>query len=94
MNAHEYTYGTSGKDPDSAMVELRFRPDQLSNTIHPDRFKRFKLVIALSRRFLNHQDSSRITKVLLRITLVHPVCARALLRIMVVHHYLINLGES
>ena len=55
---HEYTYGAPKNEPDSAMAELRFRPCLQSTTIHPKGFKRFKIVIALSWRFRNHQDSS------------------------------------
>ena len=64
-NDHEYYHGTTRNDPDPATVELRFRPLPQSNTIHPDEFKRFKLVVALSWRLPNHQESSRITTVLL-----------------------------
>ena len=64
-NDHEYDHDTTRNDPDPATVELRLRPRPQSNTIHPDEFKRFKLVVALSWRFPNHQDSSRITTVLL-----------------------------
>ena len=64
-NDHEYYHDTTRNDPDPATVELRFRPRPQSNTIHTDEFKRFKLVVALSWRFSNHQDSSRITTVLL-----------------------------
>ena len=64
-NDHEYYHGTTRNDPDPATVELRFRPRPQSNTIHPDEFKRFKLVVALSWRLPNHQESSRITTVLL-----------------------------
>ena len=65
-NDHEYYHGTTRNDPDPATVELRFRPRPQSNTIHPDEFKRFKLVVALSWRLPNHQESSRITTVLLQ----------------------------
>ena len=81
-------------DPDPATVELRLRPRPQSNTIHPDEFKRFKLVVALSSRFPNHQDSSRITTVLLRFTPVHHDGATALLRIMPMHPDLTNRGKS
>ena len=47
-NDHEYYHGTTRNDPDPATVELRFRPRPQPNTIHPDEFKRFKLVVALS----------------------------------------------
>ena len=53
-------------EPDSATVELRFRPRPQSTTIHPECFKRFKIVVALSWRYPNRQDSSRITTVLVR----------------------------
>ena len=43
---HEYTYGTNRNDPDSAKVELRFRPHPQSTRIHPDKFKRFKIAVA------------------------------------------------
>ena len=48
-------------------VELRFRPGPQSTTIRPKSFKRFKIVVALSGRFPNHQDSSQFTTVLLRL---------------------------
>ena len=64
-NDHEYYHGTTRNDPDPATVELRFRPRPQSNTIHTDEFKRFKLVVALSWRLPNHQESSGITTVLL-----------------------------
>ena len=54
-NDHEYYHGATRNDPDLATVELRFRPRPQSNTIHPDEFKRFKLVVALSWRLPNHQ---------------------------------------
>ena len=69
-------------DPDLATVELRPRPRPQSSTIHPDKFKRFKLVVALSSRFPNHHDSSRIITVLLRLMRVHHDGATVLLRIM------------
>ena len=58
-------YGAATNEPDAATVELRFRPRPQSTTIHPECFKRFKIVVALSA---NRQDSSRITTVLLRFT--------------------------
>ena len=64
-NDHEYYHGTTKNDPDTATVELWFRPRPQSNTIRPHEFKQFKLVVALSWRFLNHKDSSWITMVLL-----------------------------
>ena len=64
-NDHEYYHDATRNDPDPATVELRFRPRPQSNTIHPDEFKRFKLVVALSWRLPNHQESSRITTMLL-----------------------------
>ena len=67
-NDHEYTYGATKNEPDFATVELRFRPCPQSTTIHPECFKRFKIVIALLWRFQNRKDSSRITTVLLRFT--------------------------
>ena len=62
-NDHKYYHDATRNNP--ATVELRFRPSPQSNTIHPDEFKRFKLVVALSWRLPNHQESSRITTVLL-----------------------------
>ena len=70
-NDDEYYHGASRNDPNPATVELRPRPHPQSNTIHPDKFKWFKLVVALSLRFRNHHNSSRITTVLLRLTPVH-----------------------
>ena len=58
-NDYEYYHDTTRNDSDPATVELRLRPRTQSNTIHPDEFKRFKLVVALSWRFPN----SRGTKV-------------------------------
>ena len=58
-NGHDYTCGAVTNEPDSATVELRFRPRPQSTTIHPECFKRFKIVVALSGRFPNRQDSSR-----------------------------------
>ena len=61
-----YSYGATKNEPDATTVELRCRPRPKSTTIHPECFKWFKTVVALSWRFLNHQDSSHITTVLLR----------------------------
>ena len=66
-NAQEWPrfhHGATKIEPDSATVELRFRPRPQSTTIHPECFKRVKIVVALSWRFPNHQDSPRITTVL------------------------------
>ena len=65
-NGNDSTHGATKIDPDSATVELRFGPRPQSTTIHPECFKRFKIVVALSWRFPNRQDSSRITTVLVR----------------------------
>ena len=65
-NGHDSTHGATQIESDSATVELRFRPCPQSTTIYPECFKRFKIVIALSWRFPNSQDSSRITTVLVR----------------------------
>ena len=73
-NYHEYTYGATRNEPDSATVELRFRSRTQSTTIRPECFKRFKIVVALSWRFPNHHDSSRITTVLLRFTPISLRC--------------------
>ena len=78
-----------GMIPIPATVELRFRPRPQSNTIHPDEFKWFKLVVALLWRFPNHQDSSRITT-----TRIGADVSMVLLRLMPTHHDLINRGES
>ena len=56
-NAHEYTYGATKNEPDSATVELRFTPRPQSTTIRPECFKRFNIVVALSW-------CSRIAKIL------------------------------
>ena len=37
-NDHECNHGATTIDPDSATVELRFRPRPQSTTIHPDSF--------------------------------------------------------
>ena len=65
-NGHDFTHGATKIESDSATVELRLRPHQQSTTIHPESFKRFKIVVALSWRFPNRQDSSGITTVLVR----------------------------
>ena len=89
-NDDEYYHGATRNDPNPATVELRSRPRPQSNTIHPDKFKRFKLVVALSSMFLNHHDSSRITTVQLRFTRVHHDGSTALLRIIPMHPDLTN----
>ena len=89
-NDDEYYHGATRNDPDPPTVELRPRPPPQSNTIHPDKFKRFKLVVALSFRFPNHHDSSRIIMVLLRLTPVHHDSATVLLRIMPMYPDLTN----
>ena len=60
-NGRNSTHGATKIEPDSPTVELRFRSRPQSTTIHPKCFKRFKIVVALSWRFPNRQDSSRIT---------------------------------
>ena len=65
-NGHDSIHGATKNEPDSATVELRFRPRPQSTTIHPECFKRFKIVVALSWRFPNRQDSQRITTALVR----------------------------
>ena len=62
-NDHKYIYGATMNKPDSATVKLRFRPRPQSTTIRSEFFKWFKIVVALSLRFPNHQDSSGITTV-------------------------------
>ena len=52
--------------PRMSPIPLRFRPRPQSTTIHPECFKRFKIVVALPGRFPNRQDSLRIITVLLR----------------------------
>ena len=65
-NGHDSTHCAAKNEPDPATVELRFRPRPQSTTIHPECFKRFKIVVALPGRFPNRQDSPRIITVLLR----------------------------
>ena len=65
-NGHDSTHGANKNEPDSATVELRFRRRPQSTTIHPECFKRFKIVVALSSRLPKSQDSPRITTVLAR----------------------------
>ena len=66
-NGHDSTHGAAKNEPDPATVKLRFRPRPQSTTIHPESFKRFKIVVlALPGRFPNRQDSPRIITVLLR----------------------------
>ena len=93
-NDDEYYHGATTNDPDPATVALRSRPRPHSNTIHHDKFKGFKLVVALSRRFPYHHDSSRIITVLLRLRSVHHDGATVLLRIMLMYLDLTNRGES
>ena len=59
----------------------------------PNRFKRFKLVVALSSRFPNHHDTLRIITLLQRLTLVHHEGTMVLLRVMPMNHDLTNRGE-
>ena len=66
-NGHDSTHGATKIEPDSTTVDLRFRPRPQSTTIHPECFTRFKIVVALSWRFPNRQDSSRINTVLVRL---------------------------
>ena len=91
MNDHEYYHGATRNDPDPATVELRFRPRPQSNTIHPDEFKQFKtrrsLVVEVAESpgvFTNHHGTTRI----------HADLSAVLLRLMPMHHDLINRGES
>ena len=61
-NGHDSTHGAAKNEPDPATVELRFRPRPQSTTIHPECFKRFKIVVALpggSRIAKIPQESSR-----------------------------------
>ena len=73
-------------EPGAATVELRFRPRPQSITIQPECFKRFKTAVAC-------RGGSRITKILLDL-LQQYYDSTVLLRIIQMHHYLINLGES
>ena len=84
-NGHDSTHDATKNEPDSATVELRFRPRPQSTTIHNECFKRFKIVVALSWRrfFKNHHGTSTI----------HADVSTVLLRIMPMHHDLINRGE-
>ena len=56
---HPRMHGATKIEPDSATVELRFRPRPQFTTIHPECFKRFKIVLALSWRFPICQESPR-----------------------------------
>ena len=60
-NDHKYIYGATTNEPDSATVELRYRPRPQFTTVRTECFKRLKIVVALSWRFMNHQDYLRIT---------------------------------
>ena len=80
MNDQEYTYSTTRNDTDSATIELQFRPCPQSNTTHPDEFK---LVVALLSRFPNHYGT----------TTSHANVSTVLLRIIPMHHNLINRCE-
>ena len=85
MNGHNSTHGAAKNEPDPSTVELRFRPRPQSTTIHPECFKRFKIVVALPGRFPNRQDHDTAT--------VHADVSMVLLRIMPMRHDLINRGE-
>ena len=87
-NGHEYYHGTTRNDPDPATVELRFRPCPQFNTSHPDKFKRFKLVVALCCR-----GGSQITRIH-GTTRTRADVSTVLLRLMSMHLDLINRGES
>ena len=65
-NGYDSTHGAAKNQPDPATVALRLRPRPQSTTVHPECFKRFKIVVALQGRFPNRQDSPRIVTVLLR----------------------------
>ena len=65
-NGHDSTHVATKNKPDSATVELRLMPRPQSTTIHHECFKWFKIVVALSWRFSNRQDSPRITTALVR----------------------------
>ena len=83
-NGHDSNHRAAKNEPDPATVELRFRPRPQSTTIHPECFKRFKIVAALPGRFpKNHHGT--IT--------VHADVSTVLLRIMPMRHDLINRGE-
>ena len=69
-------------------------PSPHSNTINPDKFKQFKLVVALSSSFPNQHDSSRIITVLLQFMPVHHDGAMVLVRFMPMLPDLTNWGES
>ena len=74
-------------DPDPATVELRFRPRPQSNTIHPDEFKCRSLVVEVPESpvfFMNHHSTTR----------TGADVSMVLLRLMPMHHDLINRGES
>ena len=86
-NDNDYYHGTTRNDPDLPTVELRLRPRPQSNTIHPDEFKRFKLVVEVAESpgvFTNHHGATRI----------RADVSMVLLRLMPMHHDLINRGES
>ena len=84
-NTQDSIHGATKNEPDSATVELRLRPRPQSTTIHPECFKRFKIVVALSWRYpaKNHHGTS----------MIHANVSTVLLRIMPMHHDLINRGE-
>ena len=93
-NDNEYYHGATRNDPDPVTVELQPRPRPQSNTIHADKFKCFRLVVALSSWFPNHHDSSRIITVLLQLKPVHHDSTTVLLRIMPMYPDLTNRDES
>lgn len=65
--AHEYTYGATKNEPDSATGELRIRPRLQLTTIRPEYFIRFKncrsVVVEVPespRFFKNHYSTTTI----------------------------------
>ena len=58
--------------PDSATEEPRIMPNQFYSGLGPENFKLFKVFGVSSRSAKNHQESSRLTTNLLRLTPIHP----------------------
>ena len=83
-NDNENTYSATRNKPDSATVERQFRPRPQSTTICLKCFKWFKMVVVevpeSPRFFMNHYGT----------TTIHAYESTVLLRIMLMHHDLMN----
>ena len=77
-------------EPGAATVELRFRPRPQSTTIQSECFKRFKTAVAC--RGGSYPESPRFFSNYYITTTIHADVSTVLLRIIPMHHDLINRG--